>query len=612
MQRVQIRTRFPSIRAHCRLGWKRRFVWTLEWLTFEPATAVLPQFAQEAIRGGDSLRGEMRGDAVRGIVSQPMIMLDAAALLRALEAGETRLAARVDLVNRLNVYPVPDGDTGTNMLHTVRAAVLAARRAEGGAGDLMAAAAHGALMGARGNSGVILSQIVAGAKVAFAHADVVGSAELVEAFAKGRDLAYQAVAQPVEGTILTAIRMMAEAVRDAPPDDASAILDRAVAAGRSAVAKTPDLLPVLKHAGVVDAGAQGLVYILEGMADMVAGRVTTVERTAAEEAALEATAGPELESPTGESWGYDVQFLVPAPTRTAPELREEMLRFGLEDASLGCVLVVGDESLVKVHVHTNAPHEILRIGLSAGRLRDIVVENLDAMAAERERATGVTVSQRDMEMRPLAVVAVVSGRGLAAVCRSLGAVALAGGRTTNPSVEEILAAVADAPGQSVIVLPNDRDIIPAAQAAAREAARPVRVIPTRSMAQGMAALVAFDAYGELEAVAGSMDDAAKAARTVEVTRAARDALVDDIRVQAGEHMALLDGRCVGTAASAEEALRIAALAVGRAELCTVYVGAEADGERAEEAKAALRAGCGCEVELVEGGQPHYPYIVSAE
>src|SRR2546428_5368253 len=258
----------------------------------------------------------MREGALPVIVSlRSMFTLDAAALLRATEDGETRLAARVDQVNRLNVYPVPDGDTGTNMLHTVRAAVVAARRAvDGGAGALMAAAAHGALMGARGNSGVILSQIVAGVKVAFAERDVVGTAELVDAFVKGRELAYQAVPQPVEGTILTAIRMMADAARAAPAEDVGEILDRAAAAGRTAVAKTPDLLPVLKRAGVVDAGAQGLVYIIEGMADMVAGRATTVERTTEGEAALVAAAAAEPRPDlAGGEWGYDVPDLVARP-----------------------------------------------------------------------------------------------------------------------------------------------------------------------------------------------------------------------------------------------------------------------------------------------------------
>jgi DAK2 domain fusion protein YloV len=539
-----------------------------------------------------------------------MVTLDAPALLRALEAGEARLASHVDHVNKLNVYPVPDGDTGTNMLHTVRSAVSAARRADDGAGGLMAAAAHGALMGARGNSGVILSQFVAGAKAAFAGKDVIGTRELVEAFSKARDLAYQAVAQPVEGTILTAIGAMAEAIRTSPAGDVVTMFDHAVEAGRAAVAMTPDLLPVLKHAGVVDAGAQGLVYIVEGMADMVAGRVSTVERAEAE--GTEPETPFELGGVDGGEWGYDVQFLVPAPKRSVAEVREEMNRYGLEHETLGCVLVVGDESLLKVHVHTQSPHEILRIGLSAGGLRDIVVENLDAMAAERERATGVTVSQRDMEIRPLAVVAVVSGPGLAAVCRSLGARPLSGGRTTNPSVEEIVRAIADAPGESVIVLPNDKDILPAAQAAAREAKKPVRVLPTRSMAQGMAALVAFDAHGELAAIASAMESTARAARSVEVTLAARDALVDDVQVRSGQHMALVDGRCVGTAATAEEALRLAGSAIGRAELCTLYVGAGVGRDRADRAEAALRSTVGCQVEVVDGGQPHYPYIVSTE
>ncbi len=538
------------------------------------------------------------------------LTLDGAAVLRALEAGEARLAQRVEHVNRLNVYPVPDGDTGTNMLHTVRAAVAAARRAPIRADEVMSAAAHGALMGARGNSGVILSQIIAGAKAAFAGHALVGSHELLEAFAKAREMAYQAVPQPVEGTILTAIRVMADSVRDGPPDDVGALLDRAVAAGQDAVAKTPELLPVLKRAGVVDAGAQGLVYVLEGMADMVAGRVTSVERSAEGEAALAAASRADPVATAGDSWGYDVQFLVASPRRSLAELRDEMLAFGLADPTLGCVLVVGDESLVKVHVHTQEPHEILRIGLSAGRIQDVVVDNLDAMAAERERETGVTVSQRDVELRPLAVVAVVSGLGLAKVCRSLGATPL-DNRRAKPSVAEILGAIDEAPGESVIVLPNDKDVIAAADAAAREAKKRTRVLRTRTMAQGMAALVAFDAAGALEGVASAMENAAQAARTLEVTRAARSADVDGVRVREGDHLALVDGKCVGTAASAEDALVVGARAIGRAELCTLYVGADVASDRAKAATNALRAAC-AEVEVVDGGQPHYPYIVSAE
>ena len=497
------------------------------------------------------------------------------------------------------------------MLHTIRSAIVAARRSDPTSGDRAAAAAHGALMGARGNSGVILSQIFAGAKAAFAGKSDVGAAELSEALERGREFAYAAVSAPVEGTILTAIRAMAEAARDGPSDDVAAVFDRAVSAGRAAVAKTPELLPVLKQAGVVDAGAQGLLYIVEGMADLVAGRVSAIERTADQEAAVVSDADHELPAPGGGTWGYDVQFLVPSPSRDVATLRAEMLRFGLEDPGLSCVLVVGDESLVKVHVHTREPHEILRIGLSAGRVRDVVVEDLDAMVAERERSTGVIVSATDVERRPLAAICVVSGDGLAEVSRSLNAIPLRGGKTANPSVEEILHAIESAAADAVIVLPNDKDITPAAERAARETSRPVRVVPTRSIAQGLAALVGFDAQGDLDAVAGAMAEAARRAKTLEVTRAARSTLLDGVRVREGDHIALLDGRIVGTGRTSEDALKVGAAAVGRAELCTLYLGAGVNGRR-EMASAVLRAACGCEVEVVEGGQPHYPYIVSAE
>ena len=543
------------------------------------------------------------------IVAQ--LSLDSTALLRALEAAEARLAQHMDEVNQLNVYPVPDGDTGTNMLHTMRSAVASARRADLGVAEVMAAAAHGALMGARGNSGVILSQIFAGAKLAFAGREVVSGAEIAAALAKGRELAYQAVVQPVEGTILTAISAMAETVRGKENEDVGSLLDRAVAAGKDAVRRTPDLLPVLKQAGVVDAGALGLVYVIEGIADLVAGRPVELDRSALISAEAHA-ARPLAPTGAGPSWGYDVQFLVPEPSRSPAALREEMLAYGLEDETLGCVLVVGDESVIKVHVHTQQPHEILRVGLSAGRLRDVVVEDLDAMAAERERATGVTISQEDVALRPLAVVAVVSGDGFAAVCRSLGAMPLRGGPTQQPSVEELLRAIERAPGRSVILLPNDKDVLPAALRAAEAATKTVRVVPTRTMAQGMSALVAFDAQGELARVAPAMEDCANAARTLEVTRAVRAATIDGVKVRAGDHMALVDGKLVGTGRTAEEALVVAASRVERCELCTIYVGADVDEERTRDASEVLRDSLGCEVEVVQGGQPHYPYIVSTE
>lgn len=535
---------------------------------------------------------------------------DGAIVLRALEAAEARLARQVDEVNRLNVYPVPDGDTGTNMLHTMRSAVGYARKVEEtGAGAVMAAAARGALMGARGNSGVILSQILAGAKTAFGSKELVGGEELVEAFQHGRQLAYGAISKPVEGTILTAISAMAEALLDGPGEKEGALLDAAVAAGREATRRTPELLPVLKRAGVVDAGALGLVYVIEGIADLANGRDVPL----ASDEHADVSVAPAPAAATGErSWGYDVQYLLLAPTRDVADLRAEMERFGLEDPSLSCVLVVGDETAVKVHVHTERPDEILRVGLSAGPLRDIVVENLDAMALEQEGRTGVSVTQADIEVRPLAAVAVVPGPGLARIFRGIGGHPLDGGPTRNPSVEELLDAIARAPGESVLLLPNDKNVLMAAERAAAEAAKPTRVVPTRNVSQGYAALLALEEHGDLAAVAEKMAGRAAEARSLEVTRASRDASLDDTAVREGQYMALLDGRCVAVAATAEDALEAGARAAGAAEIASIYVGADVEEARSREAAGRLRAVLGCEVEVEDGGQPHYPYIVSLE
>lgn len=543
---------------------------------------------------------------VNGTVATIATQCDGTALLRVLEAAADRLERAVDEVNALNVYPVPDGDTGTNMVHTVRSALKHARAAEPTLAAVSAAAAHGALMGARGNSGVILSQIIRGLKDALASAERMGNRELRATLNLARRHAHDAVTAPAPGTILTvAIAIENAAANDS--GDIAAMLRRIVDAGAAAVARTRMENPVNKSAGVVDAGAKGLWYLLDGALAALEDRSPSITAAATRSQAAPAHAvASEVSSWAG---AYDVQFLVEHPSRPIEDIRAEMTKFGAD-----CVLVVGDESVMKVHVHTLQPDKIVAIGMTAGRLGDVVVEDLDAMTKEHEAATGIVIEPpRHGATAAIGVVAVVPGAGFATVARSLGATPLRGGASMNPSTEELLSAIRDTNAAHVIVLPNDKNVILAAQSAAKLADVTVTVIPTRTVAQGMAALVAFDLTKEPAQVAREMEEVAERAHGIEVTRASRTTTVDGQDVRAGEAIALLDGRVVAHGEDEAAVLVDAAKRLTDAELFTLYSGADVDAARVQHAVQRLRAACPrAEVEVIDGGQPHYPFIVAAE
>jgi uncharacterized protein len=543
---------------------------------------------------------------VNGTVAPIATQCDGTTLLRVLEAAADRLERAVDEVNALNVYPVPDGDTGTNMVHTVHSALKHARAAEPTLAAVSAAAAHGALMGARGNSGVILSQIIRGLKDALANAEDLGNRELRAAFNLARRHAHDAVTAPAPGTILS----VTVAVEDAAADDSggvAAMLRRVVEAGAEAVTRTRMENPVNKAAGVVDAGAKGLWYLLDGALAAVEDRSPTI--TAAATRSQAAPAHAVASEVTSWAGAYDVQFLVENPSRPIEDIRAEMTKFGAD-----CVLVVGDESVMKVHVHSLQPDKIVAIGMTAGRLGDVVVEDLDAMTKQHEAVTGIVIEPPGRTPAGVVgVVAVVPGAGFATVARSLGATPLRGGASMNPSTEELLGAIREANARHVVVLPNDKNVILAAQSAAKLADVEVTVIPTRTVAQGMAALVAFDATKEATQVVEDMREVAERAHGIEVTRASRSTTVDGQDVRAGEAIALLDGRVVAHGEDEAAVLVDAAKRLTDAELFTLYSGADVDPARVQHAAQRLRAACPrAEVEVIDGGQSHYPFIVAAE
>ena len=508
----------------------------------------------------------------------------------------------MDEVNALNVYPVPDGDTGTNMLHTMRSALDHARRAEQRPGAMLAAAAHGALMGARGNSGVILSQVLRGLKESYGQEGI----DLRAALSLARTCAYAAVDKPAPGTMLTMLADVDGRIGSVERGTRD-VLREIVRLGSDAVRRTQGENPVNKAAGVVDAGARGLWILIDGALASVEGRAPTDAVAPVGRVTPAMVASGQGEAPSWEG-AYDVQFLITAPSRAVEDLRAAMLEFGAD-----CVLVVGDETVAKVHVHTLEPDQIVRIGLSAGRISDVVIEDLEAMSAQHAEATGIVVASAHREPIAVGVVTVVPGDGFARIARSLGAHVVRGGASMNPSTEELLAAIRQANAEHVLVLPNDRNVILAAEQAAKLAGGLVSVLPTRNVAQGMAALASWD-QGEaaVDAIA-AMRTAMAGSHAIEITTAIRDADVDGQRVGRGEHLALLDGTLVAHSDTELTALAGGVRSMTTAGLFTLYVGSGVADDRRAAAAESLRAMFpGAEVEVVDGGQPHYPFIVAAE
>jgi DAK2 domain fusion protein YloV len=515
-------------------------------------------------------------------------LCDGRTLKLLVQAGCDWLDKHHTIVNQLNVFPVPDGDTGTNMLMTMRNALKEVSEYDSEhAGQIVARIAHGAMMGSRGNSGTILSQLWQG----FAHAArdhaVLDADTLVKALREATDTAYRGVIKPVEGTILTVAREAAEEAEAAYHDtwNAGEILERAVARAKDALARTPDMLPILQKAGVVDSGGSGLVYILEGMLRYLQGVEVTVEPapTAAAED-LETALAPSDEL----GYGYDVQFILKGQNLDVNRVRAAIDSMGWS------TIVVGDEEAIKVHVHVHDPGIPLSYSISLGTLSDIVVDEDD-----------------------IGVVAVASGEGLARVFRQLGATELVmGGQTNNPSTQEILDAVQRVPTHSVVVLPNNKNIILAAEQAARLATNQrVIVIPTRSMPQGISALLPYDPKGGLNNVAEAMRLAKDNVVTGEITTATRSVDLNGVDVAKGQIIGLIDGALSVAGDNLGDVLRkiLDQMCSVECELITLYYG---NGIRESEARKVTDElkweYPELEFELVYGGQAHYHYILSAE
>jgi len=535
-------------------------------------------------------------------------------------------------INALNVFPVPDGDTGTNMMLTMTSAWNEIEYLQDdNIGEIAGKVAYGALMGARGNSGVILSQIWRGFARGLDHQLRMDVQGLAEAMQRAAETAYKGVVKPVEGTILTVIREVAEEAQVVAPQtqDVTQMLEQLVRRAKAAEARTPALLPVLRQAGVVDSGGQGLVVILEGMLRYLKGQ--TVEEgerpgQVVDLAAVEphpAGYGESAEPEFDANYPYDVQFIIMGEDYDldVPAIRARIEAMG------DCPLVVGDARAVKVHVHVADPGVPISFGAQQGPLRDVVVENMAQQyqefiagrTAAMAPATGPVLPAilLESEPQPIGVVAVVVGEGLEKVFRSLGATAVVhGGQTMNPSTADILEALRTLKTEKAIILPNNKNILMTAQQAAEMAeGLEVAVVPTRSLPQGIAALLVLDQQATLDSNAAAMSRAAREIITGEVTYAVRDVALDGVTVHEGDAIGLLDEALVVTGKTFEEVVRrlLEKVPLEDRELVTLYYGADVEEETAQalgEELAALYPAL--EFEVIAGGQAHYPYLLSIE
>ena len=519
-----------------------------------------------------------------------------------LTAGAARLARKCQEIDALNVFPVPDGDTGTNMYLTLVAALdVMGQTAEKTIGALVAACAWGAIAGARGNSGVILSQLLQGFAVALAGKERATAEDLAEGFNKGVELAYQAVTEPVEGTILTVARCAAEAVRSYRQKSCDLRRFGIYLYRRSleTLAATPDLLPVLKAAGVVDAGGKGFVTILEGIIQYLGGRLDLTlvqEGLRSGVTALTPSVAPLARSTI--QYTYCTEFLIKSNARLPVEELRRALE-GLGDS----LIVVSDAEVTKVHLHSNHPGTVIEKALCFGSLHNINVTN---MLDQYHEHAGV--------LKNSGVVAVATGKGLQRILQDLGADRVVdGGQTMNPSVDEITNAVNATPAASVFILPNNKNVILAAQQAQALTTRKIYVLPTANIPQGIAALMAFNPESEPDENLHKMNEALKGVRVGEITRAARETVYEGETVEPGTFIGLLNGRLL----KGENLLEITRKTVLdlAAHGCTVtlYRGADVSDEEADAILNDLRSTIpGCEFEMYDGGQPHYHFIISVE
>ncbi|HET9782906.1 MAG TPA: DAK2 domain-containing protein [Candidatus Dormibacteraeota bacterium] len=533
---------------------------------------------------------------------------------RALLGSLSWLAANHEEVNRLNVFPVPDGDTGTNMLLTLQSAVEDVKESNAGEVSKIAKlASHGSLMGARGNSGVILSQIFRGFARAVEGKSSLTPTELAAAFEEAANAAYRAVNKPTEGTILTVAREAGRAAATAASgSDATVprVIAAAAAGAKSAVMKTPGQLQILRDAGVVDAGGFGLQLILEGMLKSVEESDSVLPVLHDTKKVAIPAAQVALDLPEG-GWGYCTEFLI-----EGNNLDTELIRGQIE--SLGnSVLVVGEPELVKVHVHTDDPSKVINLAGGYGRLMKLSVGDMSTQHRRiLESEGGSTATAKPLRPNGVGVVAVVAGRGLVEIFRGLGVDAIIeGGQTMNPSTQDMLTAIESVPYDEVILLPNNGNVIAAAKQVIGLTKKKVDVVETHSVPQGVSAVVAFRPERPADENVNAMKVEAERVQTIEVTHAVRDTRSNGLRVKKGDVIGLINDRLEFAGGDYAEVVHKALSKLGpdAYELVTVYRGEQASDAELANLENEIRGSYpGLEVEVQQGGQHHYPFILSVE
>ena len=538
--------------------------------------------------------------------------LTALAMLDAIATASAALTSRKEEINRLNVFPVPDGDTGTNMALTIESVVknLTALPATAAPDEVRHAITTGALMGARGNSGVITSQILRGFCEGVGDATELDVATVAAAFAKAEEVAFQAVRKPVEGTILTVLRDSAAAAAKARKKkmELDEALEFIVEAAYESVQRTPELLPVLKENGVVDAGGFGLAILFDSVVAALLGKTGTLGLELSFDGASPKVEIEQVDDWEGSQYRYCNEFLVDSDDLDKEEAIEFLTTMG------DCELCVGEAPKFKVHVHSDHPDQVLAYFLERGQISEVFIHNMQLQSVER---SAKLAAEQAGEAKPLGFVAVAAGEGNAEILRSLGVdEVVSGGQTMNPSTKDLLDAAARVNAEAVILLPDNSNIIMAAQSACELAEKPCGVVPTRSVPEAFAALFVADPEAPLEQNVEAMTEALAEVRTGEVTCAIKDSKdAHDNPIVAGDVIGIADGAIEVVAATVDAAVMelLETMGADEADTCTLLAGEDmADADFEALVEAVEEAYEDLDVDAHRGGQPLYPVILSLE
>lgn len=538
-------------------------------------------------------------------------LADGQTLKEMFASGTAWLEKSAPDINAINVFPVPDGDTGTNMVLTMKFALEEARpNSDSRVYSTAKSLARGALMGARGNSGVILSQFFRGFAKGLEGRTTFDGGDFARALAGGSQSAYKGIARPVEGTILTVLKDASKAAQEAVGNDGALVpvLEAAVRSAEESVARTPSLLPALKEAGVVDAGGQGVYVLLDGALQFLKGEAPKMQYrrprlvvTGKESVPRVALMPTRMETP----YGYCVNLVLEGQDLNLDKIEKDLNKKGQS------LIITGDDALVRIHIHSFEPGEILKYVTRLGKLHDITINNMDDQYVEF-----IKMQRERMPRVDIAMVTVASGDGFFKLLNSLGSIIIVpGGQTMNPSVRELWQAVESAPSNNIILLPNNKNIVSAASQIYSLTSKKVKVVPTRNIPQGIAAVLAFNYDLDLEQNAQVMERAINGVKAVEITKAVRGTRLDGLEIRRGQFIAVLDDeRLIAMADKTGDVIPEALGKAGaeKAEIITLYFGAEIQDAEAQEMAREIRARYRAEVEVVYGGQPHYSYVISLE